>query len=175
MNSYPNWELSVQHKCFSTTKTENSLEVKIEEELHNLKPYVQERFRKVKTQILKQMNDQISKLESIWKNEKDNIDLTGLKEIKFEFDQVDRNIKQTINDWDKRRHSDILSDYLLDLHDKLYYEYFVTYTAKADLKRSEAVIERQREKELLLYKNEKRRSIPTSDGKMSQSSLRIRV
>ena len=66
-----------------------------------------------------------------------------------------------ITEWDKRKYSDILSDHLLDLHDKLYDDYFAKYTAKADIKRSEAVLERQREKELLLYKNEKRRAIPS--------------
>ena len=107
------------------------------------------------------MNDQLTKLEKVWKDEKNNIDLVGLKEVKFEFDQVDKKIKHMINEWDKRKYSDLLSDYLLDLHDKLFDDYFNKYTEMADIKRAEAIDERQREKELTIYKNEKRRAIPT--------------
>ena len=133
----------------------------IESAIADLEPYVRDRFNKLKNHLTKQMSDQVNKLEKVWKDEKDNIDLAGLKEVKFEFDQVDRKMKHLLNEWDKRKYSDILSDHLLDLHDKLFDEYFEKYTSMADIKRSEALSERKREKEMLLYKNEKRRAIPT--------------
>ena len=47
------------------------------------------------------------------------------------------------------------------MHDQLFQVYYEKYTAMADEKRQEAAEQRKKEKELLDYKNEKRRSIPT--------------
>ena len=66
-----------------------------------------------------------------------------------------------MNDWQRRKHSEFLSDYLYDLHLKYWNEYNDNFTAKADQKRIEANNQRIKEKELLEYKNEKKRCIPS--------------
>ena len=59
----------------------------IEEELSFLESYVKERFGRIEREIEKKMKDYIKKLEKVWKEEKEMIDYTGLKEVKHEFDQ----------------------------------------------------------------------------------------
>ena len=84
-----------------------------------------------------------------------------MKEVKFEFDQIDKSLKHLINDWDRRKHSELLFDHLYDLHHRLWNEYNDSFMKKADIKRVEANAQRIKEKELLDYKNEKKRSVPS--------------
>ena len=109
----------------------------------------------------KEMIEQSIKLETAWTEEKDTLDYIGLKEIKWEFNQVDKKLRFLVNDWEKRKHSELLADYLLDTLDELFNTYNKEYTRMADLKRVEAAEQRKKEKELLDYKSEKKRPVPT--------------
>ena len=88
----------------------------LQQELSFLEDHVKKRFEKIKLEITKKMNDQIIKLERVWKEEGSTIDLIGLKEVKYEFDQIDKTLIHLMNDWQRRKHSEFLSDYLYDLH-----------------------------------------------------------
>ena len=70
----------------------------IEHELSCLEKHIRDRFNKIKTELTSKMNDQIKKLENVWKSEAGTIDLIGLKEVKFEFDQIDKSLKHMINE-----------------------------------------------------------------------------
>ena len=133
----------------------------IEHEISCLEKHVQNRFKRIRKELESKMREQSDKLERIWNTERDTIDNIGLKEIKFEFDQIDTSLKYLISDWDRRKHSELLSDFLTDLHHKLWNEYNTKFMTKANIKRIEANADRVKEKELKDYKNEKRRPIPT--------------
>ena len=72
----------------------------MERELENLDGSVKERFFKIKNTITKQMIEQTMKLETTWKEEKDTLDYIGLKEIKWEFNQVDNKLRFLVNEWE---------------------------------------------------------------------------
>jgi hypothetical protein len=94
-------------------------EVEVEKAINNLEKYVRERFVKIKKEISVKMREQITKLEDTWWDERDIIDYQGLKDIRFEFDQVDKKLRFLVNEWDKRKHGEMLTDYLVDTADKL--------------------------------------------------------
>ena len=139
----------------------NSEEDCLQNELSFLEDHVKKRFEKIKSEITKKMTDQLNKLDRIWKEEGSTIDLIGLKEVKYEFDQIDKTLKHLIGDWERRKHSDYLTDFLYDLHHKYWNEYNDGFTVKADQKRIEANNQRIKEKQLLEYKNEKKRPVPS--------------
>ena len=126
-------------------------EVEVEKAINNLDKYVRERFVKIKKEISVKMREQITKLEDTWWDERDTIDYQGLKDIRFEFDQVDKKLRFLVNEWDKRKHGEMLTDYLVDTADKLYDEYFKKYTRMADEKRKESAVRRKKEQEIMEY------------------------
>ena len=89
----------------------------VESELAYLSSYKQERYRKLEKMLKKHMKDHTEKLEKAWKDEQGSLDYTGLKEIRFEFDQADRQVRNSINEWERRKYSDVLADHLLDMYD----------------------------------------------------------
>ena len=107
------------------------------------------------------MQEQTDKHDKAWKEEKDSLDYIGLKEMRLEFDQADKQMRHVINEWERRKYPDILADHLIDMHDQLFQVYHDKYSKMAEAKRIEAAENRKREKELQEYKNEKKRSIPT--------------
>ena len=133
----------------------------LEVEVSLLSTPKRERYKKVEKILKKHMQDQTKKLETIWKEEQDSLDYAALKDLRFEFDEADEQIRNILDDFDRRKYSDVLSDHLLDMHDQLFQVYCEKYSKMADIKRNEAAIQRKKEKELFEYKNEKRRSIPT--------------
>ena len=137
------------------------MEDMVKKELEALTDYQQRRYRKIEKTLKNFMTDQTTKLKQLWKEERSQLDYTALKEIRFEFDQADKQVRNIISDWDRRKYSDPLADHLFDMHDQLFQVYFQTYIKMADEKRQEAVDQRRKEKELQEYKNEKRRPIPT--------------
>ena len=151
---------------------ESSEETELEGEFGRLDPYLQERYKKIEKEITRKMIEQILKLETTWEEEKETLDYIGLKEIKWEFDQVDKKLRFLVNEWEKRKHSEKLSDHLADILDKLFEEYYEKYSKMADQKRLEAATQRKKEKELLEYKNEKRRPIPTWPEKIPYSKFK---
>ena len=135
--------------------TDEVTEDSIEHELNCLDRHIQARFRRIKKELEFKMKEQSDKLDKIWKEERDTIDNIGLKEIKFEFDQIDTSLKYLISDWDRRKHSELLSDYLIDRHHNLWNDYNTKFMGMANIKRVEANAERKKEKELKDYKSEK--------------------
>ena len=121
---------------------ELSEEDEIEREFKRLDPYLQERYTKIKKEITRKMIEQTLKLEAAWEEEKDTLDYIGLKEIKWEFDQIDKKLRFLVNEWEKRKHSEKLSDHLTDILDKLFEEYYDKYSKMADQKRLEAATQR---------------------------------
>ena len=107
------------------------------------------------------MEDFIFKLEKVWKEEEKTIDYTGLKEVKSVFDQGYTKLRHLVTEWERRKLNNKLTDHLTDMMDKLWDQYDEKYQSMADIKRSEYIQRRQKEKELLSYKNEKRRPIPS--------------
>ena len=148
-------------KTLSTISISPEKACTVESELRYLSSYKQERYRKLEKMLKKHMQDHTDKLEKAWKDEKENLDYTGLKEIRFEFDQADRQVRNSINEWERRKYSDVLADHLTDMHDQLFQVYYEKYTKMADIKRQEAAVYRKKERELQEYKNEKKRSIPS--------------
>ena len=73
----------------------------IEAELAGISQYKQDRYKEIEKTLKKHMQDQTNKLEELWKKDKHNLDYTALKEIRFEFDQVDEQIRSMINDWNE--------------------------------------------------------------------------
>ena len=55
---------------------------------------------------------------------------------------------------------DILANHLEELHEEYFDSYIKIYSGFADIKRREAVDQRQKERQLQEYRNEKRRTIP---------------
>ena len=110
----------------------------VEHELSCLDKHVRSRFNRIKTEVISKMTAQKEKLEKVWKEEVDTIDLIGLKEVKYEFDQIDKSLTHLINDWDRRKHSELLSDHLYDLHHTWCNAYNDSFTEKAHIKRVEA-------------------------------------
>ena len=66
-----------------------------------------------------------------------------------------------VNEWDRRRLSDILSDDLMDTIDNQFDEYMVEFRRMDEEKRMEAALLRKRNLEVEEYRKEKRRNIPT--------------
>ena len=137
-----------------------------------LDSYVKERFLKIEREVLRKMKEYISKLEKVWSEQKDSIEYIGLKEIKHEFDQGFIKLKHLINEWDKRKYSDVLTDYLIDTLDNMWDEYDAKYQKMADIKRTEDVQKRLKEKELQNYKHEKRRPIPSWPNSVPYSKFK---
>ena len=66
-----------------------------------------------------------------------------------------------VNEWDRRKISDVLADYMIDIVDKYFDEYIVEFRAMDEEKRLEAALLRKRNLEIDEYRKEKRRAIPS--------------
>ena len=132
----------------------------LENELNYLDNHIKDRYLKIKKNIEKKITDQKQKLENAWTEEKDTLDYIALKELRMEFDDIDKKLRFLINEFDKRKYSDILVADLEETHEKFFDSYYQSYSDKADQKRKEAAEQRKKERDLLEYKNEKRRPIP---------------
>ena len=133
---------------------------------------LRDRYQKIKSEIKRKMIEQIIKLETTWEEEKDTLDHIGLKEVKYEFDQVDKKLRFLVSEWEKRKYNEKLSDHLTDTLDKLWEEYNKEYSKMSDQKRTDAAAQRKREKEITEYRNEKRRPIPTWPENISYSKFK---
>ena len=70
-------------------------------------------------------------------------------------------LRNMVNEWDRRRISDKLYDFLMDTIDRKFDDYMKEFKRMDDTKRTEAAILRKRNAELEEYKKEKRREIPS--------------
>ena len=151
---------------------QSEAELQFERDLDNVDNMERERFWKISKEISTKMREQIAKLDKTWSEEKDIIDYQGMKDIRWEFDQIDKKLRFIVNEWDKRQHGAILTDSLVDAADKLYEEYSRKYNAMADVKRKESIVRRKRDQEILEYRNEKKRAIPSWPEKIPYSKFK---
>ena len=86
--------------------------------------------------------------------------------------KLTKKLRFLVKEWDKRKQSELLTDHLVDIADKLYDDNFQKYTKMADEKRREAVAQRKKEQDMLEYRNEKKRSIPTWPEKVPYSKFK---
>ena len=89
------------------TKEEES-KAEIKSEINNLDKYLEDRFIKIRSEITSKMKEQILKLAATWKEESSTLDYQGLKDVRFEFVQVEKKLNFLVNKWDKRKQSEFL-------------------------------------------------------------------
>ena len=165
------FEVKAQLEIDSLTKTLSNFDTKqvcdddtneqLSAELTSVGKYQEDRFFKMKRTIETKMNSQREELLAKWNGGKDDIDHQSLKEIRNEFESTHRQLNYMVSEWDKRRLSNFLSDYLADLISDKYEEYITDYKKMDEIKRNEAAMLRKKSVQLEEYKREKRRSIPT--------------
>ena len=96
-----------------------------------------------------------------WSEKKDLIDHQALKEMKNDFEATHKQMNYMVSEWDKRKLSNILSDFLADLVTEKFEEYWKEYKVMEEVKRNEAAALRMKNQKLEEYKREKRRDIPS--------------
>ena len=144
----------------------------IDNELAGLIKHVLSKFKRIQNELNTNMKKHIDILQTAWNEEKETLDYQGLKELRYEFDQMDKKMYNYINDWDRKKYSDILTDYLEDRHNCLYNEYLEVYTKMANEKRKESALRRKKEQEMLDYKNVKKRPVPSWPEKVPYSKFK---
>ena len=144
----------------------------VKTEINSLSSHVKSRFKRIENELELKMKEQYDILQKAWNEEKETLDYQALKDLRFEFDQIDKKLRNLIYEWDRRKHSEILTDYLEDRHNTLYYKYFDKYTEMANEKRKEAALRRKKEQEMLDYKNDKKRPVPTWPAKVPYTKFK---
>ena len=84
-----------------------------------------------------------------------------MKEIRYEFEGTHKKMRFMVNEWDKRKVSDILCDHLMDKIDGKWDEYMENFRKMDEEKRTDAAVIRKKNLEIEEYKREKRRSVPS--------------
>ena len=133
----------------------------IEQELAAIDDHQAQRVNKMKKEIETKMEFHKKDLTEKWKTQKEVLDYQALKEFRTDMESTHRSLRHMVNEWDRRRLSDILSDYLMDVIDKHFDEYMVEFRKMDEEKRMEAASIRKRNLEIEEYRKEKRRNIPT--------------
>ena len=72
-----------------------------------------------------------------------------------------RHLNFMVSEWEKRKISNMLCDYLTDLIEEKMEDYMVEYRKMDEVKREEAALLRKKNQKLEEYKREKRRQIPS--------------
>ena len=93
---------------------------KIENELASLDEHQAQRVSKMKKEIEAKMKFHKTDLIEKWKAQKDVLDYQALKEFRTDMESTHRSLRHMVNEWDRRRLSDILSDHLMDVIDKYF-------------------------------------------------------
>ena len=119
-------------KTLSSLHADPEISDTAESELAYLSRHKQERYRKIEKMLKNHMEEQTKKLEKAWEEERDSLDYTALKELRFEFDQADKQVRHAINEWERRKYSDFLADHLVDIHEQLFQIYHDKYSKMAD-------------------------------------------
>ena len=141
-------------------------------EFDGLNKHVGAKFQRILSEINKKMTDQLKILNTAWADEKESLDYQALKDIRYEFDLSEKKLRSLIGDWDKRKHSELLTDYLEACLNNHYDEYINIYSVMANEKRKEAAIRRKKEQQILEYKNEKKRPVPSWPEKVPYSKFK---
>jgi hypothetical protein len=146
---------------FDKDNSENKDEENVKRELTAIGSYQAERFQKMKKEIKEKMKFYKDELLSKWIQQKEILDYQALKEIRSEFEVTHKKLRFMVNEWERRKYSDILSDYLVDLIDIMFDDYMVEFRKMDEEKRTEAAVLRKKNIELEDYKREKKRAIPS--------------
>ena len=146
---------------FDKDNSENKDEENVKRELTAIGSYQAERFQKMDKEIKEKMKFYKDELLSKWIQQKEILDYQALKEIRSEFEVTHKKLRFMVNEWERRKYSDILSDYLVDLIDIMFDDYMVEFRKMDEEKRTEAAVLRKKNIELEDYKREKKRAIPS--------------
>lgn len=150
------------------TNDKETEEQVIEKELGYLDTYQATRVRKMKKEIEDKMDFHKEDLMTKWKEQKDFLDYQALKEIRYEFESTHKKMRFMVNEWDKRKLSDKLSDHLMDKIDFMWDQYMNEFRRMDEEKSKEAAVQRKKNQEMEEYKREKRRAIPSWPKSLSQ-------
>ena len=144
----------------------------IEKELGYLDTYQATRVRKMKKEIEDKMDFHKEDLMTKWKEQKDFLEYQALKEIRYEFESTHKKMRFMVNEWDKRKLSDKLSDHLMDKIDFMWDQYMNEFRRMDEEKRKEAAVQRKKNQEMEEYKREKRRAIPSWPKSLSYTKFK---
>ena len=141
----------------SDSKVDPSEEEKVQYELQHLDQYNTVRFERMKKDIKRKMNFHREDLKTKWNAQKDILDYQALKEIRYEFEGTHKKMRFMVNEWDKRKVSDILCDHLMDKIDGKWDEYMENFRKMDEEKRTDAAVIRKKNLEIEEYKREKKK------------------
>ena len=153
-------------------KVGESIDDAVKTELEGIGKYKSDRVKKMKKEIEEKMSYHKNDLLRKWSAQKEVLDYQALKEFRSDFEMSHRTLRNMVNEWDRRKISDILSDYLTDIIDHHYDEYMVEFRRMDEEKRMEAAVIRKRNIELEEYRKEKRRNIPTWPKSMTYTKFK---
>ena len=120
----------------------DSADGQFERELEAIGTYQKERFRRMEKIIISKMTSHKDDLKKKWNEKKDSLDHQALKEFRNEFESTHKQLNFMVSEWDRRKLSDILSDYLMDLIGSKFEEYMTEYKVMDEEKRLEAAAQR---------------------------------
>ena len=151
---------------------EEDIDTAIEAELDGIDKYKSDRVKKMRKEIKEKMTYHKNDLLAKWSAQKEVLDYQASKEFRTDFEMTHRALRNMVNDWDRRKISDLLSDHLMDIIDKHFDEYMVEFRRMDEEKRMEAAYIRKRNVEIEEYRKEKRRNIPTWPKSMSYTKFK---
>ena len=99
----------------------------VKRELQHIGKYQADRYQKMMTEIEEKMEFQKSILLAKWQESKDILDYQALKEIRSEFENIHKNLRFMISEWERRKFSDLLSDKLSDTIAAKFDQYMIEY------------------------------------------------
>ena len=150
----------------------NDANDKVETEMRRINPYYADRVHKMVKEIEEKMKYHKIDLLAKWRNQKDLIDYQALKEFRNEFEATHKKMRYMVNEWERRKISDVLADYMIDIVDRCFDEYIVEFRAMDEEKRLETALFRKRNLEIDEYRKEKRRAIPLWPSTLSYTKFK---
>ena len=124
----------------------------IENELKKVEKYQEARFRKIERAIVSKMKFLKDNLKEKWNEKQQDMDHAALKEFRSEFEVTHRHLNFMVSEWEKRKISNMLCDYLTDLIEEKMEDYMVEYRKMDEVKRVEAALLRKKNQNLEEYK-----------------------
>ena len=97
-----------------------------------------ERVKKMRNLIKEKMRSHREDLVIKWRDHYEHLEYRALKEMRSEFESTHKKMRHMVNEWDRRRLSDVLSDFLVNIIDQKYDEYMEEFRFMAELIRTEA-------------------------------------
>ena len=151
---------------------EEKMDEAVKNELKGIDKYKSDRVKKMKREIERKMSYHKDDLLQKWKSQKEMLDYQALKEFRNDFEMTHRSLRNMVNEFDRRKISDVLTDYLMDIIDNHFDGYMVEFRRMDEEKRMEAALIRKRNLEIEEYRKEKRRNIPTWPKSMTYTKFK---